>query len=76
MPENRNRLFYLIKLFRMEKGFALFDVGAIMRSVKNIQLETINKNCLEEEQRGSGNDFTYRHNTTENITKIEYIIYL
>jgi hypothetical protein len=46
-----------------------------MRSVKNIQLDTISKKCLEEEQK-CANDFKFRNNTTENITKIEYIIYL
>ena len=37
LKNNRNRLFYLIKLIRMEKGFALFDVDKIMRAIKKEQ---------------------------------------
>ena len=37
LPNNRHRLFYLIKLVRILKGFALFDVDKILRMVKSKQ---------------------------------------
>ena len=52
----------------------LFDVNIIMRAIKNVQLAKKKKKCKEEEDKGENHNF--RNNMTENITKIESIIYL
>ena len=52
----------------------LFDVNLVMRAIKNVQLNRLMKKCEEEEKRGDKCEF--RSNMTENITKIESIVYL
>lgn len=39
LPNKRNQLFYLIKLMRLSKGFAILDVPNLMVKIKNIYKE-------------------------------------
>jgi hypothetical protein len=72
MPKNRNLLFFLVKLMRLSKGFAILDAAVIIKIIKHIYKQRGLR--LMESDPKIKNDTLVDHNKIQDLLIIYYVL--